>query len=86
MESDIEKRNDIYPNPAKDIAYINLENDLLNYEHIELLNSGGVSLGSGLINNQGNKLEIDLSGVAKGVYYLKLKTNGRIYVYKVVKT
>lgn len=67
---------ELYPNPAEDYIMVNLENVQARLEGIVLYNT----LGQEIMRpewdrNAGRKIRLDLSGVARGTYYLRLKTD-----------
>ena len=68
-------------NPAKDKLYITC-NKLYGNESLELLTSVGQSILKSEITNP--KSEIDISGIATGIYFLKVTGNQRAAMLKVV--
>jgi len=69
----------VYPNPAKD----NLTIETLKKSTIEILNlQGQIILQQHL---QQGKTEVDISGLAKGFYFLRLYSNGKTAVKKILK-
>jgi hypothetical protein len=66
----------IYPNPAKDGIYINT--DAEDYE-IQIINLNGQVLYSG--KNVGR---VDVSGFAKGIYFVRIKTDDKVETKKLI--
>lgn len=76
----------ILPNPTMGTFTINFENKTpLGLTTLEIFNSLGQLIQSEQINNQTNTLrkQIDLT-VAKGIYTVRLTTNGNVYSQKLV--
>ena len=74
----------VYPNPTQDVISIESDADLL-VDGIVLTDATGqvlrnISVQSGLVTNQ-----IDISNVAQGIYYLKVKSGVEVHVEKIVK-
>ena len=69
----------IYPNPATDNLFI----DVKKKSEIEILNIEGQIIKSIEINN--SHATIDISGISKGMYFVKLKYNNGITVMKFLK-
>jgi hypothetical protein len=66
---------EIYPNPTKDILYINTNSDMSNAS-IELLDiEGRVVYNENAIKE--NPIKIDCSNITKGAYFLKITNNGK---------
>jgi hypothetical protein len=66
---------EIYPNPTKDILYINTNSDMSNAS-IELLDiEGRVVYNEDAIKE--NPIKIDCSNITKGAYFLKITNNGK---------
>jgi hypothetical protein len=74
----------IYPNPSSDIFNIKIGDiQLQNIEVIDI--SGKILFSKNDFDNSGGEIQIDLSNVAKGVYFLKLSANKKSVVKKIVK-
>lgn len=75
-----EKLSDIviYPNPVKDIIYLDLPTDLL-IEEIKLHNILGEA-----INIEINNEQIDVSQLSSGVYFLRLTSNAGEFKQKII--
>lgn len=76
----------ITPNPTNGMFIINFENKIpLGLTTLEIFNSLGQLIQSEQINNQTNTLrkQIDLT-VAKGIYTVRLTTNGNVYSQKLI--
>ncbi len=60
----------VYPNPAKDFLYIDLENENIEFDKINFYDiSGKVVLSSSL---RGTKQSIDISDLENGIYYVRV--------------
>jgi hypothetical protein len=69
----------VYPNPATDKLTI----DALQKSIIEILNIQGQAIIRQTV--QQGETDIDISGLAKGVYILRLNSNDKTVVTKIVK-
>jgi hypothetical protein len=69
----------IYPNPSTN----NLTIETLQRSDIEILNIEGQLIKSLAANN--NKTIVDISALAKGMYFVKVKTDKGVVVRKFVK-
>lgn len=69
----------VVPNPARDHLTINFENGFQDFERIELLSLNGQSLRT--INNQ---TSINLNGLAKGIYFVKVTAEEGVWIEKVI--
>jgi polyhydroxybutyrate depolymerase len=70
----------IYPNPSDGI--INIETDYFDNSIVEIYSISGLKLLS--ISLQSNSEGIDVSGLPKGIYFLKVKQVNRIYFEKII--
>lgn len=72
----------IYPNPASDILSIQLKNGInaAEIDAVELYNQAGEKV----YHAAGFQPSISVSGMAKGIYWLKMKRNGTELVNKVI--
>lgn len=76
----------ISPNPVKNILAIRLNNTSLQNATIRLINnSGSVVLIKPAITAQNNTYEVNVAGLAKGIYYAELITNNRTIKLPFVK-
>ncbi len=72
---------DVYPNPAQDRLYLNLNNSGIAVSKIALFNTSGELVLQGIIEN--NQTMIDLTGINTGLYVLRVTTPDS-YIYKKV--
>lgn len=77
----------MYPNPASGVVTITVNNPVEEQASLLICNSSGeqvivqkVTLHEGM-----NQLHIDLSHVAQGIYFIKLKSSSRMMLEKLVK-
>jgi len=63
----------IYPNPAKDILYLDLPEEYINSYTIKIYNIMGVML----VNSCSERNSIDISGLDKGLYLLQLTSEDK---------
>lgn len=68
---------ELYPNPVRDFLYVENISDKGSLEVMNI--AGNVVLKTNLED------KIDLSGLTKGLYFLKLSVGGNSYVYKILK-
>ncbi|MFZ6053165.1 T9SS type A sorting domain-containing protein [Halocola ammonii] len=71
----------VFPNPTSDL--INIELDGTNNGTIELLDLTGKVIVSEVF--QSNQSTLDLSGEARGIYLLKVQSDGLVRTFKIVK-
>jgi hypothetical protein len=77
-----------YPNPMRDVLYIQQQSSLNNLSHVELKNlSGQTVLSKAITNNsEGNTATLDgLELLPKGMYLLMLHSNKGVLVQKIEK-
>jgi Secretion system C-terminal sorting domain/Pregnancy-associated plasma protein-A len=77
----------IYPNPSNDTVFVEVpeENEVIKNETIidaELFDLTGKSISKVVITN--NKVRIDVSNLPKGVYLLKINSDGKIETHQFV--
>lgn len=73
----------VYPNPTKDILYIDAENsEFVSAELLDVLSNTAVSKQE---KTDGSKLELNLSGKPQGVYLLMIKTSQGNFGTKILK-
>ncbi len=72
----------IYPNPANDLIFIENHNNEL---RIEISNSVGQIVYKTQLNTSETIRQIDISGFAKGIYFLKVQNEENISVQKFIK-
>jgi extracellular elastinolytic metalloproteinase len=72
----------IFPNPAKDVVYINTKDKLT---RAELIDMTGRLISRQSLQQNGNKAQIDTSGLQKGAYILKIYTEKGEITKKVLK-
>ena len=73
----------IYPNPASDNITIDVSSSLSTHSTLEILNIQGQTILQQQV--QQGKTNINISGLAKGVYILKLSSNDKTEVTRFVK-
>jgi hypothetical protein len=85
IELETLERVQIYPNPVKDILHVDLEMNVRRDIIIELYSMSNVLVYRGELNLQGaTETQIDVQGMAPGVYALRITANKRPYNYLVV--
>lgn len=76
----------IYPNPANNELNISLDKVDVGNIHIELIDLNGKLISNRIINTKSNhQITVDLNGIAKGVYQLKLSTETAFKTHRVIK-
>ena len=78
-----------YPNPARSTLNLELETPLDVPLNLEFVNIQGVSVlnrSMGIVKAGWYKEQLDLRGLAPGVYFLKVNANGDIIIRKVIIT
>ncbi|GAA5037164.1 hypothetical protein GCM10011506_33220 [Marivirga lumbricoides] len=77
----IESRAKVYPNPAQNNIYINLDYDDMS---VQLLDMNGKVVPAPVINKQ-SKYEVNVSQLPAGMYFMKLSIGQKIEVHKIIK-
>jgi hypothetical protein len=76
-----------YPNPAHSTLNLELETPSIGTLNLELVNLQGVSVMNrdlGIMKAGWHKEQLDLRGLAPGVYFLRANMNGELVVRKVI--
>ncbi|MBK8658008.1 MAG: thiol protease/hemagglutinin PrtT [Bacteroidetes bacterium] len=73
----------VYPNPAKDILYLDMKDKAGNYT-LRLLNVSGQLVQEEQGITSGGKLATDVSQLARGVYTVQLHAAGNVYRSKLI--
>ena len=72
---------EIYPNPAKDVLYINIsKHDVKKIELVDIVGKLVYANNNVNINNK-----VDLAKFAEGVYFIRLYTSEKTFIYKISK-
>lgn len=72
----------VYPNPTSDYLHINIDNFDVNTS-LELFNLMGKQVKASHLYS--NRAIVDISNLAKGVYFLKIHSNGKVATKKIIK-
>ncbi|MEO6406030.1 MAG: MBG domain-containing protein [Ferruginibacter sp.] len=76
----------IAPNPVNDRAIVMVSNALIDLKDIHLFDVSGRQAAAKIIGKRGpNAIELDVSALTSGIYFLKLKLNGTIKTFGMVK-
>ncbi|MBR8536398.1 S8 family serine peptidase [Carboxylicivirga sediminis] len=75
----------LYPNPADDVVYLHMNDQLADISHGELISSSGEVVMSFKLAEQVDKHTLNVSRVKTGVYMLKLYTDSNVLVHKLIK-
>ena len=74
----------IYPNPIEKLVTISFGRDL--YKRINVIDMTGKVVISSVVPNQSTEIQLDMSGISKGAYYISLQgdkcINGRLLLKK----
>lgn len=81
-EQSIETELLVYPNPAKDLLTIETQGKINQLQIIDLL---GKSYPSKINNSADHPLEISISSLRKGVYFLEIETNNTKIIRRFIK-
>ena len=85
--SDVARTNGLsaYPNPARDNFTLRMEDLTEEIRSVEMVNSTGRSvLREGFSEDRGNRVTMDASGMANGIYLLTVLTNKTRYTERLV--
>jgi hypothetical protein len=62
----------VYPNPAKDVLFINLQEKGITATKVELINTLGQTVKEALLPSNGTTNQLDVSDIPRGVYLLNV--------------
>ena len=79
----VEYRLNIYPNPANDQVTVYVDN-LLNGAEVRIVDMLGKTVGSYSIAGGDNKVDIDLSALAEGVYLVRIVSDNNIATERLI--
>ena len=77
-ENELEKAIAIYPNPSKEFVTINVISNTIEISNVSILDFQGRII----IEKRANFNKINISKLAKGIYFLKLKTDNNLSITK----
>jgi len=75
---------DVYPIPATNVLFIKNLNQVYKVEEIRIVDLVGQVILQEIPQQSGNTRQINLSHLAKGVYFLEIKTNSGLVVKKII--
>ena len=85
---EIEKQISVYPNPVQNTGRLNLIGYANEFVDIQIYNTSGQQVNivySGIANSSDQTFDIDLSGLSKGVYFVKVNSEHSNSVVKLIK-
>lgn len=82
----VQKGIKIYPVPATQVIYIEFENQEQSEVNYQIFDMSGRVVSQGVEHFFSNRLEINVSSLAKGYYVIRLKTNSANFSGKVIVT
>ncbi|MFT6187286.1 MAG: hypothetical protein ACJAUB_002044, partial [Cryomorphaceae bacterium] len=75
----------LYPVPAKDHVFVQLNDINSNSVQIKLINIIGQTVFEGEFDNSSNKLKIDINGLSQGVYLMEVRVNDSSITKRLIK-
>ena len=78
-----EYRLNIYPNPAKEKVSVYVDN-LQNGAEVRIVDMLGKTVGSYIIGRGDNKVDIDISAFAEGVYLVRIVSDNNIATERLI--
>lgn len=76
---DYEKTYSFYPNPVKEILYVQNENNIICFEIIDI--NGRIILSR---TDNTKEMQIGLSSISKGIYFIRIQDEKGIYSEKII--
>ena len=73
-ENNLANMLNVYPNPADDHIVVEMNND--NYDQIMIFDNTGNAVRTESV--EGLKVQIDLSGLKPGLYFIQVRSNGTL--------
>ncbi len=74
----------LYPNPAKRLLHIDLQNSKTSYNYLEIYTYNGEQIQKQEVTSKEN-IELDLGFLTKGMYFIKLTGKDKVTLRKFVK-
>jgi hypothetical protein len=74
-----------YPNPVQNTLFINTSDTYGTSVPVEIYDVSGKLIFSKTYDQTQNTLEIDVSNIASGFFFLKIRTTEKTHNYKIVK-
>lgn len=85
-DAGLEAKMELFPNPASQNINIRLSGDVSDTRaQLQLLNAAGQSISFATLPIRGNLATLNLEGLPKGVYLLRMYLEGQVYYSKFVK-
>ena len=70
----------IYPNPTTGVLFLDVLDNSMKISEIEIINITGMTV----YHKAESKEQVDVSGFAKGLYFVKVRVNEKMYVQKMI--
>ena len=74
-----------YPNPVRDLLHINLETVEGTFKSLGIFDTFGRSYPVEPINKDGQSLEVNMSGLSQGLYFVRLNFADKVEVVRIIK-
>jgi hypothetical protein len=74
-----------YPNPVRDLLHINLETVEGTFKSLSVFDTFGRSYPVELISNDEQVLEVNMSGLSQGLYFVRLNFADKVEVVRIIK-
>lgn len=75
----------MYPNPVEQMLYVTYDSEMLNRSQLEIFDSNGKLLYLQEIAPGTGRVEVDMSGYAEGMYFIRIRNAQGSWMEKVVK-
>ncbi|NTW26336.1 MAG: T9SS type A sorting domain-containing protein, partial [Lentimicrobium sp.] len=85
VELELEMEMSVYPNPASDKIFVNLNNNLITADDVFLFDMTGKQYQVRSVKPSERMIEVDLSAIKAGMYILRIKTPEEIKVYRIIR-
>ena len=82
IEESVSELFSIYPNPTRGVITVDMKSN--QFENVRVVNLLGEILLEQKISNKNNKIELNISSFAEGVYYIQLNSISGNYLQKLV--
>jgi hypothetical protein len=74
-----------YPNPVRDVLYINLKTMEGSLKSLSIFDNYGRAYLVDEVSNDGQVLELNMSGLGQGLYFVRLNLADRVEVVRIIK-